>query len=130
MTVVAYQVETMLKLGRMHADGKMTSEDLHAQVALSNNLYKWATLTHNMSKEMGPKKGPAYLREMGLISNGSTIGLPGGYELETLKCQDQSDAFITRGVCLEYSSAAEHMGPCQGCQHYSTTRKLLIDNEA
>lgn len=53
------------------------------------------------------------------------LGL-GDLEVDKIKCPEK-EGLIIRQDCLDFSGKEENYEMCKGCEHFSTTRRLLID---
>ena len=73
-------------------------------------------------------KSARQLVDKNIISSGSAIDMfdDSARIEEKVKCPAAGDLLVSRGECLDYSGDNQHIGSCQKCGHFTTTRKQLF----
>jgi hypothetical protein len=94
--------------------------EFSAQVKLTNAVIAaFAVISKN-------KRAGAAMEKMGLMDDHTAIDLGLRLETDLIRCPDQ-DELIRREECLDYSGT--HMGECRGCDHFETSRDMLLDGQ-
>lgn len=61
-----------------------------------------------------------------IISEGTAIDMGLTQIEQHFKCPAKGDLLINRLSCLDYSGSENHIGTCQNCEQFGTTRKQVF----
>lgn len=109
---------TLDKEGLERFDRYVSMASLQARLlAVEISAQKLAAIGTNAAKTV------KNLRNSGFISTAS-IPVVRAVD-EVFPCPEQGDCNISREECLDYSGDSRHIGACQKCEHFTTTRKQV-----
>ena len=126
MGLMAQEIKELRRMVRLLDNGKITTEQVEIKLKVYKETHKRASLVLNAYIACNsPHLVEKRLHALNLLSKGEYLQLPGDIEMEMVVCPDQGKA-ITRAECLSFSGDASNMEKCQSCEHFKTTRKLLL----
>ena len=126
MGLIEQEIYEIRQLNQRLAAGDLKPAQVNAHVALYSQVEKRAKLMFQIAA-LGAKFGEKSIQKLQdsqLINNNSVIDISVDSVLDKIECPDQNK-IITRGECKKYSEATGHLGTCQSCRNFKTTRKLL-----
>lgn len=109
--------------GEYNGDQIMAAQrEFEGQIKLANAVIQaYAVAAKN-------RRALAGLEKMNIMDEHTAIDLGlGDVEVDRIKCPEKG--IMMRQDCLDFSSRPENYENCKECEHFATTRRLIVDKE-
>jgi len=129
MGLIEEEIGELRKLLKRLDNGKITSEQLYAKIAIYSQTERRTKLLVNAwALSLKSKAIFSRLLKSNLIGDMMAIDIGQNYETEKLKCDLREGQLILRHECLDISGQKENFEHCKACANFGITRELLIEH--
>jgi hypothetical protein len=129
MGLIEEEISELRKLLKQLDNGKITSEQLYAKIAIYSQTEKRAKLLVNAwTLSLKSRMVFSRLLKSNLIGDMVAIDIGQNYEIEKMKCNLREGQLILRHECLDISGQKENFEDCRPCANFEITRGLLMEH--
>lgn len=109
---------------------KITMETLQTQIVFSNQIMKLARfdLEVQIARMKYGRKMEGMVKDSNLLNGTMLLQLSTNEKSIHINCQYHKDP-ISKEQCLDYSGQADNVANCQECEHFSSTRQVMLGDD-
>lgn len=129
MGLLQQEIFELRQLNQRLSAGDLKPGQINAHVAIYSQIEKRARLMFQAAA-LGAKFGQSSVKNLSKskLIDDSVIDINIDPVLDKIMCP-AVEKVITRGECKKYSEKTGNLRSCQECHNFTTTRKLLKNNE-
>ena len=127
MLLMDIEVAELDKRRKQFADRKISREEFQAFISATNQIVKCARfdLDVQIARKKHGRGLEKMIKESNILSGSQILELSVQEVNIRLNCPYHEDS-VSREECLDYSEKEENIEDCQKCEHFSSTRSIML----